>query len=91
MIARLDGTEQAIYKSAAVAPAQYMRLARVGDDWTVWFSADGDAWTEIAAFQPGLAPTEMGVFGSNTGSAFDAKVDYFIDLSDPLEDTDTAP
>ena len=86
----LDGGDTQ-YINAEIPPAQYLRLERAGNDWTFSHSADGGTWVQGAVFQPNIAPTEIGVFASNTGSAFVAELDYFVDLEDPLVDTDSPP
>lgn len=70
---------------------QYLRLERTADHWTYSYSFDRATWQVAAEFDLNLVATEIGVYGGNAGGfapAFEAKVDYFSNLSDPVVDTD---
>ncbi|WP_425053528.1 cadherin-like domain-containing protein [Psychromarinibacter sp. S121] len=70
--------------------APFLRLARVGDQWTFEYSADGSNWTTGGTFSHGLEVTSAGVFAGNVGDAqgFTAHVDYVEFDSAPLVDED---
>jgi len=79
------GTTRANAVTGLAAP-QYLRVQRVGDDWTHEVSADGVAWTAIASFTHALALDRVGVFALNAGAspAHDALVDSFFVSSAPI-------
>lgn len=74
----------------------WMRVERVGNNWTQFYSLDSTNWTMGAQFTLPLAVAQVGVFAGNAGSApsaFASRVDYFRNL-DSLgmpEDSLTTP
>ncbi len=70
----------------------YMRIARVGDDWTLRHSADGQQWTTATTFAHTLAVTSIGPFAGNynPAPAFTAVVDYFNTVEAPVVPEDEA-
>ncbi|MDF0717303.1 BspA family leucine-rich repeat surface protein, partial [Muricauda sp. 334s03] len=70
----------------------YMRIKREGNDWTQTYSFDGITWLEGASFSFEMEPTAIGPYGgngtNNNSPAHTAIIDYFLNLSDPLEDED---
>ncbi|MBY8978616.1 DUF1349 domain-containing protein, partial [Rhodobacteraceae bacterium NNCM2] len=87
-----------ISATIAEGAAEYMRVERDGDTWTLLISADGESWAAAGSFDHALDVSEAGVFAGNTGSAagFTAEVDYFEVDSDPLamedgQSTDSPP
>ncbi len=70
----------------------WLRVERVGDDWTESYSLDGVNWTVAGTFTQPLAVTKVGVWAGNAGSrppAFVSKVDYFLNLDNPGAPDDT--
>lgn len=58
----------------------YKRLTRVGDDWTVETSSDGESYTTRATFTHAVAVTRVGIYAGNAGGsppAWTAVVDFF--------------
>lgn len=50
----------------ATPPAPlYMRLARLGDNWTVDTSGDGTTWTSSGSFTFNRVVTQIGLFAGN--------------------------
>jgi len=63
----------------------HLRVARVGDKWTVRYSPDGDAWPVGASFTRDMTVTAVGPFAGNSGNsppAFKARIDYFREITD---------
>ena len=91
--ALLDGNSASVFHNAAPAggdiPA-YLRVERVGNNWTYQYSIDGSTWVQVTTFTQALVVTEVGFYGGNAGSnpAFTASADYFMDLANPVTDTD---
>jgi len=77
----------------------YLRVQRVGDQWTQFYSYEGTNWNQGAAFSHPLLVARAGPFAGNAGNnapAFTAVVDYvfntaspiiFEDVNDPLDNT----
>jgi uncharacterized repeat protein (TIGR01451 family) len=65
----------------------WLRVQRAGTTWTQSWSADGNNFTNIGAFNQYLVAGRLGVFAGNYGSttggapAFTAKVDYFYNMT----------
>lgn len=78
-----------------IAPSMYLRVKRVGDNWTLSYSSDGVNWTRITNnpdydFTYALETTAMGVFAgnSNQNKAFTSVVDYFFNTASPINPED---
>ena len=78
----------------------YMRITRVGDDWTYRYSFDGSTWNNVGSFTQSLQLASVGPFCGNAGflkPAHSTVVDYVFDFNAPInpEDvgfpTDTTP
>lgn len=80
----------------------WLRVERVGNDWTQSYSLDGTNWTVAGTFTQALAVARVGVWAGNAGvrpPAYVSRVDYFLNADNPglPEDTlmdvadDTAP
>jgi hypothetical protein len=80
----------------------WLRVERVGNDWTQSYSLDGVNWTVAGTFTHAIAVSRVGVWAGNAGMrppAYVSHVDYFVNLDNPglPEDTlmdmadDTAP
>jgi regulation of enolase protein 1 (concanavalin A-like superfamily) len=70
----------------ASAATTYLRLGRVGDQWTAWYSYDSSSWTEATSFSHALTVSSVGVFAGNfdANPAYTAVVDYFFETSSPI-------
>ncbi len=91
----IDGTASPDVKlngTASVTP-NYLRVTRVGDDWTFEYSDDGSAWVTATTFTHVLTVNEVGFYAGNAGGglpAHTASVDYFWNTADAgFTDTDT--
>jgi regulation of enolase protein 1 (concanavalin A-like superfamily) len=66
---------------------QYMRVTRVGDQWTQAYSLDGVNWTVVVdGYTHALGVTGVGVFVGNAGSnpAHTGVIDYFFNTASPI-------
>ncbi len=93
-IAYIDGTTGKVttHKSVALPKSpNYRQVIRSGDHWTLRYSDNGTTWTDAAKFTQKLTVTEVGFFAGTVGvnPKFLSSVDYFIDLDEPITDTDT--
>jgi regulation of enolase protein 1 (concanavalin A-like superfamily)/LmbE family N-acetylglucosaminyl deacetylase len=62
---------------------KYLRLKRVGNQWTVRYSSDGASWTTAAIFTHAMTVNALGPFAGNGGSippSFTSAVDYFREV-----------
>ena len=53
---------------ALVAP-MHLRVTRVGDDWTCWWSSDGASWNSLVTFTRVMVATQVSLYGGNAGGA----------------------
>lgn len=71
-------------------PLQYMRVKRLGDQWTMSYSLNGTSWTQAGTFARTLTIDSVGVFIGNAGTtpsnspAHVGKVDYFFNTASPI-------
>jgi hypothetical protein len=73
-----------------IAPL-YMRVARVGNTWTLYSSTNGSTFTVVGSFSFALTVTQAGLFAGNGGTsvpAHTAMVDYFFDMVNPIASED---
>lgn len=59
----------------------YLRVTRIGDQWTLSYSGDGTNWTTGGTYAHTLVVTNVGLFAGNNGSsppAHTALIDSFI-------------
>jgi hypothetical protein len=73
----------------------YMRLKRLGDQWTFSTSPDGTNWLQQSSFVQSWAVARVGVHAGNQQPnatsptpAFTAKVDYFFNSAAPIKEED---
>jgi len=68
----------------------YMQVKRVGNDWTLRYSADGNAWTPLPSFNYALNATGAGVYVGTAGQnpAFSGLIDYFFNSESPIDPED---
>ena len=72
-------------KNLSFSVPAYLRVGRVGDQWTVWYSFDGTNFTEGVSFNQPMNVTAVGVYGSNDEvAAHTTIVDYFFNTSSPI-------
>jgi LmbE family N-acetylglucosaminyl deacetylase/regulation of enolase protein 1 (concanavalin A-like superfamily) len=77
----VDGT--ASVKHDSILPSGtpvYLRLKRVGDQWTLSYGTDGDTWTRTITITRAMRVAAVGPFVGNSGSAppaFQGEIDYF--------------
>lgn len=79
----------------------FLRVKRVGDTWTVFYSLSMDesqvrsdsSWTLLGSFQHAANLTAIGPFAGNAGNApaFTGRFDWFFSLPDPVLVDDSAP
>ena len=64
----------------------YLRISRIGDNWTLSYSLNGSNWTIATSFDFPLNPSLAGVFAGNADDnpAHTAIVDYFLNREDPF-------
>lgn len=70
----------------------WLRVERVGDQWTLSQAPDGESWTAVTSFSHALAVASSGVFAGNAGTnpAHTAVIDYFFDAAAPIDPEDGA-
>lgn len=75
-----------INDAIAAASTIYLRLGRMGDQWTARYSYDGSTWTTAGTFSHPLSVWSVGVFAGNfdPNPAYTAIVDYFFETSAPI-------
>ena len=84
-------------QAIGTAPAGelYMRIRRVGNQWTQSYSYNGTTWSTAATFAHTLAVSTVGVFAGNAGGAtapaYTAVVDYFFNTASPIDPEDDVP
>ena len=81
-------------KAIAAENAVYLRAIRSGDAWTFDYSDDdGVSWSTAGSYVASLTVTAVGVFAGATSEArgFEAQVDLFEYLSDPIVQYDYQP
>ena len=90
----LGGT---IFHNVSIEPLNtspiYMRVKRVGNEWTHSYSTDGTNFTNIGIpFTQVLTVTGVGIYGGNgaggSSPAHTAQFDYFENLASPITDED---
>ncbi len=80
-----------------LAPPLYLRVKRVGNQWTQSYSNDGTAWTVAMTFTHALAVSAVGPFVGNHGQpesaspAFTGVIDYFFNTAFPIVPEDPIP
>lgn len=55
----------------------YLRLVKVGDAYTGYYSADGVNWTEVASTSAQYEPTYIAVFAAANGAGFPTQMSFF--------------
>lgn len=65
----------------------YLRVRRIGNQWTQSYSYNGTTWITAVTFSHTLTVTAVGPFVGNAGSpapAFTGLVDYFFNAASPI-------
>ncbi|MFN0158702.1 MAG: DUF1349 domain-containing protein [Bacteroidota bacterium] len=69
----------------------YLRVKRVNNTWTTYYSQNGTSWTSAGSFTFILAVGRVGLFAGNAGSpipAFTSLTDYFFNTASPISPED---
>lgn len=76
--------------SVQVDGSVWLRVSRVGDVWSLGWSGDGQAFSEVGSFEHALAVSAVGPFAANhsPSPAFTAVVDYVFDTAAPIDPED---
>ncbi len=72
--------EERFIKSISSDSRLYLRVTRIGDQWTTNYSYNGSLWNTAGSFSHGLTVDTAGLFAGNSGNpapAHTAKIDYF--------------
>jgi hypothetical protein len=75
-----------INQTIALGAPFYMRIKRVGNQWTGSYSSNGTAWTQAVTFATTLTVSSVGPWAGNAGSpapAFTSLVNYFFNTASP--------
>ena len=63
----------------------YMRVSRVGDQWTVSISDDGASWSTATTFNESMIVSSVGVYAAvSSNTAHTAIIDYFFNTAAPI-------
>lgn len=89
--ALLDGATVDVKGDTAISleAPMWLRVNRVGNNWTYRYSQDGTNWVTVVSFTQYIAVTSVGFYGGNVGlgepaPSFMPIVDYFFDTSSPI-------
>ncbi|MHC5183168.1 MAG: DUF1349 domain-containing protein, partial [Planctomycetota bacterium] len=70
----------------------WMKVRRLGNQWTQWYSHNGTDWTQAVQFSHTLTVTAVGVMAGNapdaSSPAFTCNVDYFFNSDSPITPED---
>ncbi len=71
----------------------WMKIKREGNQWTQWYSNDGNNWIQTVTFTHNLNVTSVGPFAGNatdsSSPAFTCNVDYFFNTDSPVVPEDS--
>lgn len=87
----INGSSSVKYNvDVATGTPPYMRVKRVGTQWTLKYSYDGVNWTSTPSFNHGMIVSSIGPFAGNAGTnpAYTALVDYFFNTEHPINPED---
>jgi uncharacterized repeat protein (TIGR02543 family) len=80
----VDGAADVKYYSAiAKSDPLYMRVTRVGDQWTQWYSYDGVTWTAMPSFTHAITVADVSVYVGNEVAANTVAVDFVYNTAVP--------
>ncbi|MDA1264786.1 MAG: DUF1349 domain-containing protein, partial [Planctomycetota bacterium] len=81
-------TSTEAHATLSLMAPMHLRVTRVADDWTCWWSSDGSTWNSLVTFERVMAATQVSLYGGNSGGggapAHTAQVDWFQDTSKPI-------
>lgn len=77
-------------QTLALTAPTWLRVGRVGDDWTLAYSTDGTTWQPAVAYTFDMTVTGVGLFAGNAGQkpATTAQFDYFFNTASPIDPED---
>ncbi len=84
-------TEQVKVAIDDLTDAFYLRVTRVGNEWTMSYSYNGNSWTDATPFTYVLDVNSVGLFagtGGKTSPAHTAEFDYFFNNAAPIDPED---
>lgn len=91
----VDGSTTEIYLNQSLAPGATPYFLQVIRDesisrWTYLFSEDGSNWTPLVEFDQQIAVSEVGLYTGNSSPnpAYLGNADYFMNLNEPIIDSD---
>jgi hypothetical protein len=71
-------------KSIVLSAPMYLRVGRLGDQWTIRYSGDGTNWTTATTFSQAMTVTGVSVYaGNSAGTPHTAVIDYVVDTAMP--------
>jgi hypothetical protein len=70
----------------SVAPL-YLRVQRIGNQWTQWYSFDGSNWLTAVTFSHALVVRRVGYFAGNAinNPEVASAIDYFLNTADRVQ------
>jgi hypothetical protein len=87
-----------VYYHASIADTDvaplYMRVKRQANQWTPYYSYDGDDWSSPVSFPYALTVTKVGVYAANHATPPEASpahtgyIDYFFNTASPTDPED---
>ncbi|RIK40531.1 MAG: hypothetical protein DCC55_14775 [Chloroflexi bacterium] len=89
----IDGSASDVRRTIVpVDHPRYMRVSRVGNQWTQMYSLDGINWSLHHSFAQALTVNKVGLFAANTGGAaapaHSVAIDYFVTSTAPIHPED---
>ncbi|QIZ69746.1 Ig-like domain-containing protein [Oxynema aestuarii] len=81
-----NNSQVRIDQAIASGSANYLKLNRQGDLWSLSYSTDGQNWNSAGSFSHSLTANAIGPFAGNAGNspAFTAQIDYFFNTAAPI-------
>lgn len=87
----IDGNPNIMLNTIIPSPngqPMYMRINRIGDLWTVYYSYDANQWDMVISFSHPMAVSSVGPMAGNaigaTSPEFTCDIDYFFNTSSPI-------
>ncbi|MGE0622637.1 MAG: putative Ig domain-containing protein [Pseudomonadales bacterium] len=85
--AGIFGGSATIYGNSNVQPAStlFLRIRRIGNQFTVFHSTDGSSWTLFKQFTRAMTVNEVSVhIGSGADTAYEGVIDFVFESSAPI-------
>ncbi len=73
-----------LQQNLVITDPMYMRVTRVGDQWTMRYSYDGVNWTIATQFNQPLIVSGVSVYGGNDIVANSTAIDYVFNTASPI-------